>query len=72
VPCFSGPNEQQCGTCWELSYKGRTVNILAIDHAASGFNIALDAMNALTGGQAVKLGRIDATSKQVDKSKCGL
>ncbi|CDO71884.1 hypothetical protein BN946_scf184940.g31 [Trametes cinnabarina] len=48
------------------------VNVLAVDHAQSGFNVALGAMNALTGGQARHLGRINATAKQVDKSKCGL
>ncbi|KAG7149929.1 Protein SnodProt1 like protein [Verticillium longisporum] len=72
APAVSGWNSPNCGTCWELSYNGRTINVLAIDHSANGFNIALDAMNALTGGQAVKLGRVDASSKQVNKSKCGL
>ncbi|KAF3359063.1 hypothetical protein VdG1_02625 [Verticillium dahliae VDG1] len=72
APAVAGWNSPNCGTCWELSYNGRTINVLAIDHSANGFNIALDAMNALTGGQAVKLGRVDASSKQVNKSKCGL
>ncbi|CRK09557.1 hypothetical protein BN1723_003682 [Verticillium longisporum] len=72
APAVAGWNSPNCGTCWELSYNGRTINVLAIDHSANGFNIALDAMNALTGGQAVKLGRVNASSKQVNKSKCGL
>ncbi|OSD02093.1 Sm1 protein [Trametes coccinea BRFM310] len=67
-----GWNSAQCGTCWQLEYKGKSVNVLAVDHAQSGFNIALGAMNTLTGGQAKKLGRVQATVKQVDKSKCGL
>lgn len=67
-----GWNSAQCGTCWELAYKGKSINVLAVDHAASGWNVALGAMNTLTGGQAKKLGRIEATAKQVDKSKCGL
>ncbi|KAI0130254.1 Cerato-platanin [Xylariales sp. AK1849] len=67
-----GWNSANCGTCWELSYQGKTINVLAIDHAASGFNIALDAMNALTNGQATALGRVDATATQVDVSACGL
>ncbi|KAK7974051.1 hypothetical protein PG989_015899 [Apiospora arundinis] len=61
-----------CGTCWQLSYNGKTINVLAVDHAASGFNIALDAMNALTNGQATMLGRIDAQATQVAVSNCGL
>lgn len=62
----------QCGTCWQLTYQGRSINVLAIDLSTNGFNIALDAMNALTNGQAAQLGRIDATSTQVDVSNCGL
>ena len=69
---IAGWNSDQCGTCWQLTYKGKSINVLAIDHTDSGFNIAQEAMDTLTGGQAVFLGRIDATAKQVDKSKCGL
>ncbi|KAI8961811.1 Cerato-platanin [Daldinia sp. FL1419] len=69
---IAGWNSPSCGTCWELSYQGKTINVYAIDHAAAGFNIALDAMNALTNGQAVALGRVDATSRQVDISACGV
>ncbi|KAJ8518235.1 hypothetical protein ONZ45_g4675 [Pleurotus djamor] len=67
-----GWNSPQCGTCWALTYQGRTINVLAIDHAAAGFNIALTAMNNLTNGQAIFLGRIDVTAKQVAASVCGL
>lgn len=67
-----GWNSAQCGTCWQLTYNGKSINVLAIDHAASGFNIALDAMNALTNGQATSLGRVEAQSVQVPVSNCGL
>ncbi|KAI1401592.1 SnodProt1 [Hypoxylon fuscum] len=69
---IAGWNSPSCGTCYELSWNGKTINVLAIDHAGSGFNIALDAMNALTNGQAVALGRVDATSSQVALSACGI
>jgi hypothetical protein len=46
--------------------------VLAVDHAAEGFNIALAAMNELTGNQAEQLGRIDAQWSQVAASDCGL
>jgi len=69
---IAGWNSETCGTCWQLSYNGNTVNILAIDHAAAGFNIGENAMDALTNGQAEMLGRIDATAIQVDVSACGL
>ncbi|KAI1638067.1 immunomodulatory protein [Biscogniauxia mediterranea] len=68
----AGWNSPQCGTCWQLTWQGKSINVLAIDHAGSGFNIAVDAMNALTGGRAVELGRIDATATQVASSVCGI
>ncbi|KAI0713557.1 Cerato-platanin [Earliella scabrosa] len=67
-----GWNSDQCGTCWQLTYKGRSINVLAIDHTDTGFNLALKAMDTLTNGQAKFLGRIDATAKKVASSQCGL
>lgn len=67
-----GWNSAQCGSCWQLTFKGKSINVLAVDHADAGFNIALGAMNTLTNGQAQQLGRIDATAKQVAASQCGL
>lgn len=46
--------------------------MLAVDHTATGFNLAQAAMDDLTNGQAVALGRIDATATQVAVSACGL
>ena len=69
---IAGWGSAECGTCWQLTYEGTSINVLAIDHANSGFNIALSAMNALTNGQAVFLGRVEAMATQVDKSACGL
>ncbi|KUI52612.1 Protein SnodProt1 [Cytospora mali] len=69
---IAGWNSADCGTCWQLSYGGRTINVLAIDHAASGFNIGETAMNTLTNNQAAALGRVDATAVQVDITECGL
>ncbi|KAI0329946.1 Cerato-platanin [Cubamyces sp. BRFM 1775] len=68
----AGWNSANCGTCWKLTYNGRSINVLAIDHTDSGFNIALEAMNTLTNNQAVFLGRVDAQATQVDVSQCGL
>lgn len=70
-------NSPNCGTCWKLTYtndKGvaNSVNILAVDVAQDGFNVAVAAMDSLTGGLAKELGRIDVTSEQVDASVCGL
>ncbi|KAI1427315.1 eliciting plant response-like protein [Xylaria sp. FL1777] len=68
----TGWNSAGCGTCWTLTYNGRSVTVLAVDHAGSGFNLALSAMNTLTNGQAVALGRVEATAVQVAPSACGL
>ncbi|KAF9821673.1 hypothetical protein IEO21_00519 [Rhodonia placenta] len=67
-----GWDSAECGTCWALTYDGITINVLAIDSTLSGFNIALEAMNALTDNQAEFLGRVDASAVQVDASVCGL
>ncbi|OCL14252.1 eliciting plant response-like protein [Glonium stellatum] len=69
---IAGWNSAQCGTCWSLTYNGKTIYILAIDHTASGFNIAETAMNDLTGGNAVQFGRVDATYTQVASSYCNV
>ncbi|KAF7561293.1 hypothetical protein G7046_g2859 [Stylonectria norvegica] len=68
----AGWNSPSCGSCWKLSWKGKTINVLAIDHADAGFNIGLDALNKLTNGQAAALGRIDATATQIAVKNCGL
>lgn len=68
----SGWGSAECGSCWELEYNGNTIYVLAIDHAADGFNIALAAMNTLTDNQGTFLGRVTATATQVDASQCGL
>lgn len=69
---ISGWNSLACGTCWTLEYQGRFVTFLAIDRDADGFNLGLHAMNDLTGGRAVEVGRINATAFQVDVKQCGL
>jgi hypothetical protein len=70
----AGWNSAQCGTCWKLTYSGtgKSINVLVVDHAASGFNIAQEALDELTNRQAVQLGRIDATAAQVPVTQCGL
>ena len=62
----------QCGTCWSLTFNGKTIYVLAIDHTAAGFNIAEAAMNDLTGGNAEQFGRVDATFAQVGSSFCNV
>ena len=55
-----------------MEYKGKSIKVLAVDTAGQGFNIGKKAMNELTGGQAEKLGTVQADAKQVDVKQCGL
>lgn len=72
VPAVGGWGSAACGTCWQLTYNGKSINVLAVDVGRDGFNLSEEAMNELTGGQAVALGRVDANAIQVDASACGL
>ncbi|KAF8810061.1 cerato-platanin-related secreted protein [Phlegmacium glaucopus] len=77
APAVTGFDSPNCGTCWELTYvdpQGNStyINILAIDVATPNFNIALEAMNVLTDGQATFLGKAPVTAVQVNSSVCGL
>ena len=67
-----GWNSTACGTCWQISFGGKSINAIAVDHADDGFNLSLEAMNTLTNGHAQELGVINAQVTQVDKSLCGL
>ena len=49
-----------------------TVLVLAIDTSAVGFNIAQAALDLLTGGKAVALGRVEVVAEQVPASGCGI
>ncbi|KAI9430211.1 Cerato-platanin [Lactarius psammicola] len=68
----AGWNSPACGSCWQVSYKGKSLYITAIDVAGDGFNLSLEAMNTLTNGHAEELGVIDAQATQVDSWHCGL
>lgn len=69
---IAGWNSPNCGLCKKATYKGKSIYVLAIDHAASGLNVGKKAMDALTNNQASALGRIEATVTNVDKKFCGL
>ncbi|KAL2758268.1 hypothetical protein ACRALDRAFT_1068649 [Sodiomyces alcalophilus JCM 7366] len=69
---IAGWNSPSCGTCWRLTYNGRSIHVLAIDVAANGFNIAFAAMNDLTNGNAERLGRVEAEITPVRDRECGI
>ncbi|KAH9022609.1 SnodProt1 [Lactarius hengduanensis] len=72
VSAVKGWNSPECGSCWQLTYGGKTIYVTAIDTISDGFDISLGAMNALTNGKAQQLDVIDAQATQVDKWHCGL
>jgi len=70
---IGGFDSSNCGTCWQLTFEGHSVNVTALDVSAPGtFNIALEAFNVLTNGQGQFLGRVNATAVQVAEGGCDL
>jgi hypothetical protein len=68
----AGWNSPACGSCWQISYGGKSIYFTAIDHADKGFVLSEEAMDTLTKKQAQNLGVIDANATQVDESSCGV
>ena len=62
-----------CGSCWNLTNlkTHKTISIIPMDSAKSGYNISKEAFNVLNGG---KLGSswLQAEAKQVDPHFCGI
>jgi Cerato-platanin len=75
---IAGWNSPKCGTCHLLTYtdvasgKKKSITVLAIDSTNQGYNIAVAAMNDLTGGRAKELGKVEVTEISVNPSMCGL
>jgi hypothetical protein len=55
-----------------VSYGGKTIYVVAIDHADNGLVLSTAALNDLTNGNAVNFGVVDASVQPVDVSNCGL
>lgn len=77
APAISGWNDPQCGSCYEITYTSATgasnsIIMTAIDVGSQGFNVGTEAMDQLTGGRAIELGRVDVTYTQVSREQCGL
>lgn len=76
APTVEAWNSPNCGKCYQLHYQNdkidKTINVLAVDTAIGAFNLGLQAMNQLTGGNAQQLGRVDATYTEVEASECGI
>ncbi|KAJ5172878.1 hypothetical protein N7492_005471 [Penicillium capsulatum] len=76
APTIKNWNDPNCGKCYQLRYQSgkvdNTINVLAIDSAPGGFNLALQAMDRLTNNQGKQLGRVTATYTEAPASECGL
>ncbi|TBU41361.1 Cerato-platanin-domain-containing protein [Dichomitus squalens] len=70
VFAVEGFDSDNCGTCWELTFGETMITVLAVDTAPVGFDISLQAMNALTNGNAEFFGRVLANATQVDVTSC--
>ncbi|KAM0344818.1 hypothetical protein ACHAPU_007200 [Fusarium lateritium] len=68
-----GPNSSLCGSCWLLEYEGRSRPMIVLDTATSGFTTDFKTMDSLTGGKALKLGRVNVTAIRSPTLKdCGI
>lgn len=66
-------NDTNCGKCYTVTYGGAaSISIVAMDAGLGEFVVSPQAMDALTGGQAKMLGRVDVTYVEADPSVCQL
>ena len=59
-----------CGTCWRLSFKDISVDVIAVDYAYSGFDLSHTAFQVLTDFAGGFLPDVDAAYVQVPASYC--
>ena len=59
-----------CGKCWKLSYKGRSIYFTSIDSYGGGYSIGRKAYIALYGGTGGP-GSLDANAQSVPGHFCG-
>ncbi|TCD59978.1 hypothetical protein EIP91_010946 [Steccherinum ochraceum] len=68
---IEGWNSKNCGACFQLGYKNKTIIFQAVDSSpGNGFNLAKRAMNDLTNGEGVTAGSVQITYEQVDDKLC--
>lgn len=70
-PTVEGWNSPNCVACYRLTYKDKSINIIAVDDAQDGFVLSQAALDELTNGQAVELGNITATYERAAQADCG-
>ncbi|KAJ3352625.1 hypothetical protein HDU83_007819 [Entophlyctis luteolus] len=71
VGTVAGWNSPNCGACYTVTYNGVSVTVVAADAAKPGTVVmSVAAMNVLTSGQAVFLGRVSA--ELAPAASCGI
>ena len=65
-----GWNSAMCGSCWTLTYKGKSINVVAVDTASVGFNVAKQAFDALVDPFAMQQGSFEAAVARADDWLC--
>lgn len=69
VASWNSPN---CGQCLRVSYGGRALSILAVDHADVGLVVSQKTMDFLARNQSVAKGVIDMKVQLVTLDDCGI
>ncbi|KAI6004584.1 Cerato-platanin, partial [Pisolithus marmoratus] len=72
APTIATWNDPNCGKCYAVTYGKNTINVLALDVSKDGFTVSPQAMNTLTNGQALALGRVEVAATEVPASECYL
>jgi len=74
APTVSQWGDPNCGKCYTVTYgpTGVSVSIVAVDVGRGGFVVSQQAMDTLTGNQALFYGRVDVTYVEADLSACQL
>ncbi|KAI9353002.1 allergenic cerato-platanin Asp F13 [Zopfochytrium polystomum] len=66
-------NSPTCSTaCYTITYGAAAITVRAVDGCGAGFVLSLEAMDALTGGQAMALGMVMADAVLTDPAACGI
>ena len=71
----AGWNSTKCGSCIKLTWPpvGTPIYVTIVDTASDGINLSESAMDTLTDGGAIKLGRVSGVNAiEVDPTTCGI
>lgn len=75
APTIAGWNSPNCGKCFSVTYKSKTIYVTGVDTSRSttDFVLSKSALNTLTGGLADQLGRVPITWTQLASgANCGM